>query len=393
MAITKIKSKKYGYTYQVDVRYKDYMGVTQRYVKSGFRTKAEARKHEASIIDQASSKSIIPNSQGKTINDVFEEYMEIEGEIKYAPTTKFNYRKIHRLYVEKNFGKRPIAKVDYAALQRYINDIYKKIDYSTVWNIKKIFAVTFKYAVRVGYISHNPVKDITISQNSKQEKKLATISDEDLGRIIERLHQPPPHNKRKESVSFCFRSYEIALIIGRYTGLRLSEVLALKKEDFDLENHRLYIQRRIEYAGLQAKDIYLSGKLKTKGSKTVIEINKGLCVYLKKWLDENPYDLVVCDSNGNLIYPPSMTDQLRKIAKDLDIKFHFHMLRHTFATELMMADVKPVVVKDLLRHSTVNTTWNVYTHPHEEIYKKTIDSVYKDTENSVSVNLSDFAIK
>lgn len=308
MAITKIKSKKYEYTYQVDVRYKDYMGVTQRYVKRGFRTKAEARKHEASITDQASSKSIIPNSQGKTINDVFEEYMEIEGEIKYAPTTKFNYRKIHRLYVEKNFGKRPIAKVDYAALQRYINDIYKKIDYSTVWNIKKIFAVTFKYAVRIGYISHNPVKDITISQNSKQEKKIDTISDEDLGKIIERLHQPPPHNKRKESVAFCFRLYEIALIIGRYTDLRLSEVLALKKDDFDLEKHRLYVQRKIEYAGLQAKDIYLSGKLKTKGSKTVIEINKGLCVYLKKWFDENPYDLVVCDSNGNLIYPPSMTD-------------------------------------------------------------------------------------
>lgn len=69
------------------------------------------------------------------------------------------------------------------------------------------------------------------------------------------------------------------------------------------------------------------------------------------------------------------------------------MLRHTFATELMMADVKPVVVKDLLRHSTVNTTWNVYTHPHEEIYKETIDSVYKDTENSISIDLSDFGLK
>lgn len=39
MAITQITSKKNVFTYQVDVRYKDPMGVTQRHVKSGFKTR------------------------------------------------------------------------------------------------------------------------------------------------------------------------------------------------------------------------------------------------------------------------------------------------------------------------------------------------------------------
>ena len=52
MSIRKLKSKKYGYIYQVDMRYKDPYGVTQRHTKSGFRTKKEARNYEASIIEK-----------------------------------------------------------------------------------------------------------------------------------------------------------------------------------------------------------------------------------------------------------------------------------------------------------------------------------------------------
>lgn len=52
--------------------------------------------------------------------------------------------------------------------------------------------------------------------------------------------------KQKKS-AFSYRSYAMALIIGKFTGLRISEVLALRKEDFDLDNNRLTVQRRLEY--------------------------------------------------------------------------------------------------------------------------------------------------
>ena len=54
------------------------------------------------------------------------------------------------------------------------------------------------------------------------------------------------------------------------------------------------------------------------------------------------------------------------------------MLRHTYATELMVAGVNPIIVRDLLRHSTVNTTWNVYTHPSREDQRKVLDDLYDD---------------
>ena len=154
--------------------------------------------------------------------------------------------------------------------------------------------------------------------------------------------------------------------------------MALKKEDFDLERNQLTIRRRIEHAGLKRKEIYLTERLKTKSSKARVEICSILSEYLKSWFVENPYDFVICDEHGDFISPVNFQERIRDTAKKLDIKFHYHMLRHTYATELMVAGVNPIIVRDLLRHSTVNTTWNVYTHPSREDQRKVLDDLYDD---------------
>lgn len=75
-----------------------------------------------------------------------------------------------------------------------------------------------------------------------------------------------------------------------------------------------------------------------------------------------------------------MYDRIRKVANTLDIDFHFHMLRHTYVTELMRSGINPAVVRDLLRHSRVNTTWNIYTHPKREDQRNALDDLYPEDE-------------
>lgn len=393
MAIIKIKSKKYGYTYQVDVRYKDVFGVTQRHIKSGFKNKGEAKKYESSIIEKANSNILLTDSKGKTFNDVFEEYMELEGMNKYADATVFYYKRTHDKYVKDDFGKIPIQSINYAVMQKHINEISKIYSYPTIKNIKKLFAVTFKYGVRVGYISDNPVPNILIPDKA-EAKQVTTINDDDLKKLIESIliNESKTHNKEK--TEFSYKSYAMALVIGRYTGLRISEVLALRKDDFDLENNRLTIQRRLEYAGLKKKNIYTTETLKTKSSKSTVEISGKLSEYLKLWFDYNPYDLVICDINGKIIAPPAIQDRIRKVSRKLHMDFHYHMLRHTYATELMMADINPIVVRDLLRHSRVNTTWNVYTHADTDDQRDVLDQVYDEEKSSIfEIDLDDFSFK
>ena len=42
--------------------------------------------------------------------------------------------------------------------------------------------------------------------------------------------------------------------------------------------------------------------------------------------------------------------------------FHFHTLRHTYTTNLPSNDVQPKDVQELLGHSNISTTMNVYVH-------------------------------
>lgn len=224
---------------------------------------------------------------------------------------------------------------------------------------------------------------------NKPEKKenVEIISDDDLKRLIEEIIKASPNRCFAKKAQYKYRSYGIALLIGRYTGLRISEVMALKKGDFDLEKNQLTIQRKVEYAGLKRKEIYLTERLKTRSSKARVEICSILSEYLKSWFEENPYDLVICDEHGDFISPVNFQERIRDTAKKLDIKFHYHMLRHTYATELMVAGVNPIVVRDLLRHSTVNTTWNVYTHPNRDDQRRVLDDLYDDVECTIDNNI------
>lgn len=135
-------------------------------------------------------------------------------------------------------------------------------------------------------------------------------------------------------------------------------------------------------------EIYLRDILKTKSSKSRVEISNKMVSYLERWFEYNPYELVVCDIKGGIIHPPTFGDWINRVSKELGIDFHFHMLRHTYATELMMNGVNPVVVKKLLRHSDVNTTWNVYTHPQYEDQHETLDEVYADKDNEVKFDIN-----
>lgn len=128
--------------------------------------------------------------------------------------------------------------------------------------------------------------------------------------------------------------------------------------------------------GLKKSEMYLTNKLKSKSSKSTVEISRILSNQMKKWFEINPYDYVICDGKGQLIHPEKLNKRIRDVSKDLGIKFHFHMLIHTYATELMMSGVNPVVVKDLLRHSEVNTTWSIYTHPSNEDQREALDDLY-----------------
>lgn len=284
-------------------------------------------------------------------------------------------------------GRSKLTSIQYVNLQKHFNELAKIHNYPTLKNIKKVFAVTFKFALRAGYIRDNPVPHIRLPKREHADKvKPDIISNEDFERLIHAVQNLDKYNPWPVEAPFDYQSYAMGLYIGRYTGLRISEVLALQKSDCDLENNCISVNNKVEYIGLKKAEQHLTGRLKSASSKSTIEISKKLSNILKEWFKVNPYELVVCNSKGEIISPATYQVRLKESSRSIGISFRYHMLRHTYATELMMSGINPIIVKDLLRHSEVNTTWNIYTHPQREDQRNALDDLYEnEVEESESI--------
>ena len=80
--------------------------------------------------------------------------------------------------------------------------------------------------------------------------------------------------------------------------------------------------------------------------------------------DYKEISFVCLRPDGSLELPSTLGTICRKIAQKLDgfEGFHFHQLRHTYTSNLLANGAAPKDVQELLGHSDVSTTMNVYAH-------------------------------
>lgn len=73
-------------------------------------------------------------------------------------------------------------------------------------------------------------------------------------------------------------------------------------------------------------------------------------------------------SDGAYESPSTVGVMTRSAKKKLEgfEDFHFHMLRHTFTSNLLSNGAAPKDVQELLGHADVSTTMNIYAHSKRE---------------------------
>lgn len=142
------------------------------------------------------------------------------------------------------------------------------------------------------------------------------------------------------------RNYCIIWTLYR-AGLRASELVNLAPKDVDLDNGVIHVWR-----GKGAKDrkVYIDEETEN---------------VLRMWISERPKGsrYFFCTLKGGKLDTSYLRHTLARYGEKADIpkRVHPHMLRHTYATELLKEGYNIMQVKKLLGHSDVSTTM-VYTH-------------------------------
>ncbi|WP_305209241.1 site-specific integrase [Dubosiella newyorkensis] len=373
------KKAKNGYTYRVKINYIDEYGIKQTYSKGGFETKKEAHAHGVEIEHELQTKGTLTKKCKKTLNDCILEAMELEKK-RLARNSIIRYQNIYKVHIQNaRISQVPITQINYTMLQTHFNGLSEKGE-CIVKVEKAIFNKAFKHALKCKYIQENPMHDIELVYK-KSNKETHIITSDELDQIIECFL----------SCRGDFNKYAYCIVVycGYYLGLRITEILALEKSDFDLDNGLVHISKRLEDRGLKKSKMYLTETLKTQASKTTLPVPEPLKEILLQWFAFNPYDLVCCNKNGDFLPINSFRILCRKIGKKLDFDFHPHCLRHTYITNIVRSGCDIKTASKLARHSDVKTTLNIYTQSSEESKIEAINNVFgnKSPKNAPNPNI------
>lgn len=366
------KNKK-GNSFQVYIRYTDKHGKKRSYSKSGFSGIRLAQRHEREVLNLIESgKTDVLIYKNLSFNKVFLEYMEVVGKQRYAVSTYNTYMSKFGKHIQNSIGASLIRTLSYKELQEYFNALGVINTKALNLDIKKIFQVTFNYAMKNEYIEKNPVPYIEVSGKASKEKK-QTLSKVELELLVRALVDP----SKKKNDPFEYYSYSIAIYIGYYCGTRISETLALEKKDVDFENNLISIDKRLESKDYN-RGLYVTSRLKTDASKAVIPMCEPLKAILLEWFKYNHNELVCCKKNGDYIRYENLNRTVNRLAKELGFTFHSHMLRHTFSTNLIQNNVPIKTASELTRHAQVSTTLDIYVHTNQADKEKAIQSTFKN---------------
>ena len=356
MSIRQRKSKKSksGFTYQVYFSYVDmYTKERKHYSKSGFLSYEDACLFEKKKKLELVYEQNFIKEYKVTIDQLFHEWLELEAEYRYQENTIIDYKNRYYKHIQKTLGNILIHEIDYRKLQLFFNN-NSRIGIQTNYKIKEVLNVIMNFAIRCNYIEHNPLPMVHVvgCHNSRNQYN-QVYQEEDFQNIINELLKKP---------SYIRYSYIIALYIGKYTGLRISEVFALDKSDFHFHSQQIVVSKKMVYANKKRKDIYMTHQMKSKASESTLPFHSDLQEILEQWFSYHQFEHIITDCKGHYLNPKQLEYTLWKISKDLDIHFHFHMLRHTLASRLVNNGANMKATQEILRHANITTTMNIYTH-------------------------------
>jgi len=183
----------------------------------------------------------------------------------------------------------------------------------------------------------------------------------------------------EKAVLGCPDKRTLGIILCFYSGIRLGELCALKWCDFDFENETLFINRTVSrtknFSDNDNKTLLLIGTPKSRTSSRKIPLPSFLIPLLKEYCQLSSKETCYFMTGSEIPIDPRA---FQKLYKKILIKAgapdrKFHAIRHTFATRALELNVDIKTISDILGHSNVSITMNIYAHSLMEQKKIAID--------------------
>jgi integrase len=230
---------------------------------------------------------------------------------------------------------------------------------------RNVMSAIFSHAMRYEWLTRNPIA--LVRQSAKRESVPDVLTATEIGALLAELADPS----------------RTAVLLAACTGLRVSELLALKWSDVDFGKGEIRPCRAIVDQ--------VVGDMKTEASGKPLPMDGTLANVLLDWRGRCPYNqdgdfpFGSPDMDGRQPYWPDSL--LRKVIRPAAVRagiaahIGWHTFRRTLATLLQGNAESVKVTQDLLRHATSRMTMDVYAQSipadRRAAQKTVVDAVLK----------------
>ena len=364
MAVFKDKWNGYNSgSWRVSVYYKDWKGEQKRHDKRGFKTKKEAAAYEREFLAR----------NNKDINMGFETFIDIYlGDLKprLKASTYATKESIIDAHIRPYFKNKSLAEISSTDILQRQNALLGQRDdqgkgYSQTYlrTIHNQLNAVFNHAVKYYDLPKNPCLANKKMGKVKTREMLFWTKDEYL-RFAEEMKEKP----------MSYYAFELLY----WTGIRCGELLALTRNDFDLEKKTMRINKTFQV--IKGKAMVTSPK--TERSNRQIDLPEFLCREMEDYFAS----LYKMDANSRL-FPVTkyyLHHELDRGCKSSGVKrIRIHDLRHSSCALLINLGYSPVQIAQRLGHESVTITErysHLYPSVQQEMAKKLDEAFAKEEE-------------
>ena len=321
---------------------------------------------------------ILATGPDQTVKQFLEYWLEDVYKVYARLTTFRNARILVHKHLIPGLGHFKLQKLTTQQVQSfYAKKLREGTTFSRLRNINGALHTALEHARRAKLVSINVCDDIRLPAREEPDRQFLTSEQAHL--LLQKVKE---------------HQLEMILILALATGMREGELVGLRWSDVDLEAGMLRINRTVTYVTGHGN---VEGEPKTAKGKRNIMLPPFVVVALKHhytmqekgrlefgstWIAR---DLVFPEKNGDFIVANTLLRRFHRLLKEIGLpRMRFHDLRHSTATLLLSMGVPLKVVQELLGHSSIDITANIYSHVLPSVHKDAMDKMGKFLDDGIS---------
>lgn len=299
----------------------------------------ETRKEAMQELSLYSANPYDLNSEKITLQEIYDRFIQSKKSSVTSRTMK-GYNSVYNHLTP--LLKFRMADIKTAQLQRLFDETASKISTGSLKVMKSVTGQLFRYAMKLDIIDKNYCDFITLPRHQKVlERKIFT--EEEIALLWANIKEV---------------EYVDVILILIYTGMRINELLKLKKSNVDLVN------------------CTLTGGSKTEAGKNrIIPIHSKILPLIAERMKNNT-EYLIANKTGKrcIVYDNFRTFIFTPMMAKLGMEHTLHDTRHTFATMISDVSDNETAITGIIGHTNINMT-KKYTHTNIEKMKKEIEKI------------------